>query len=114
MEIDYNTCSMDDVIRRSILLHPLLFASAMRDVSRIHQHAAGTLSYRDTEAKRIAIRMCDDACNVANAIDGIDHAGIGTDPAGWSFSARIMAFSAAARLNCLSFANAQYIAAREG
>lgn len=107
--IDYNRCGMDDVIRRSLLLHPSLLADRMRDVARIHHAAACTFSGRDTEGGRIARQMQDTANDVANEIT-LDIA----DPATWTFGARVMTFSAAARLQCLTPALTAGIAAREG
>lgn len=111
--IDLCSCKMDDVIGRSILLHPSRLADAMVHVSSIHEQAGRTLRYRDTEAGRIAADMADDAALAAQAVREGDCAAFAF-LADARFGQRVMLFAAACKLQCIPQNVAQSIAAREG
>jgi hypothetical protein len=107
-DIDYTTCTMNDVIARSLRMHPSLLADACAAAGKIHQQARDTT--HDGKAREIAGDMAKDAWGLFCAIrDGeID------DLAALTFTQRQIAFAAAARLNCLHFNLAHSIAKREG
>lgn len=106
-QIDYLTCSMDDVIRRSLLLHPSLLADACARAAMIHAQARDTM--HDGQARKIAGNMAKEAWSLARAVRDNELA----DPATLTFTQRQIAFAAAARLNCLHYSLAQAIAKRE-
>lgn len=73
-DIDFLTATPREVIARSMLMHPALFAEVMRSMARLHgTYAANTHS---SEAARIA-NDCQSACACVahlideNSIDGI-------------------------------------------
>lgn len=106
-DIDFNTCSMRDVIARSVLLHPSVLADSMRQVQKIHHAAACTFTGKDTPAGRIAAQMRNLASGVANDI-ALDRLNIeALHP-----MALLMTFAAAAKLQCLTSAIVTSIAAR--
>lgn len=110
--MDYQTCSMDDVIRESILAHPTLLGERMLAISRVHMEAAKSFGAVRTDAKDAAIRMSDDCQSVATDImmrGTLNHAS-----GDWSLSQRIQCFAQAAKLQCLSPAVQHAIVAREG
>lgn len=104
-EINFLTCSMDDVIARSIALHPSLLAERLRDVATIHSKAAREM-LGDLE-RGTAIKMANDCRSAASSVEHLGHFVNAT------FGQRLQAFSAAARLQCLTLSQAQAIAARD-
>lgn len=104
MTIDYMSCSAGDVIRRSLALHPSLFAESVRNVGHIHGQAACTMV--DGEAVRMSRRMAEQCRELAERIEA------GDTLDGLDCGRTVIAFSVAARLNCLSHAIAKDILAR--
>jgi hypothetical protein len=104
-DIDYLTCSMDDVINRSLLMHPSVFGDALAAVAKIHRQARDTVL--TGKSRMVADDMCLKAWAMFKAIQDGELVAADLD-----LSSRLMAFSAAAKLNCLSFNVAHSIAAR--
>ncbi len=102
--IDFVSCTANDVIARSVTCHPTLFAERLLDIARVHDQAAATML--DCEATKISRRMAADCRQMA---DRLEH---GELLDGLSFSQRIIAFSAAAKLQCVSDSLARSIIAR--
>jgi hypothetical protein len=102
--LDFTKCTAFDVIRRSALCHPTMFRDALCDVASIHAKAAATM--HDCMAHRAALDMHKAAMKVAEQLAG------GDEPHDLSISERIIAFSAAARLQCIPHATAAQIAGR--
>ena len=98
-DIDFTTCTMNDVIDRSITCHPSLYVEKLRSIRDIHlNHALVTLN---RNAARIARNMAADAEHVAMMVQD------GFEGAAWcvpsdNLSAKLVAFQAAAALQCLS------------
>lgn len=92
--IDFMNCTADDVITRSVTCHPTLFCEELRRVARIHCQAMNTLL--DCEARRVADKMATDCLLLSNRLE--DSGTIGE----LTFGQRIIAFSAAARLQCVT------------
>lgn len=94
--------TLDDVIRRSVSMHPSLLADAMRNVAQIHRNAAAT--YIDgphlNAAKKIALDRAHECEETAQWISSDPDA---IDPSIWALSRRIMTFAQAAKLQCLPF-----------
>jgi hypothetical protein len=106
-EFDYTACTMNDVIARSLLMHPSLLADACAEAGKIHQQARDTM--HDGEARRIAGDMAKVAWGLFCAIRDSELA----DVAALTFTQRQIAFAAAAKLNCLHYNLAHEIAKRE-
>ena len=105
-ELDFSTCNADAVIRRSVVCHPSLFRDRLCDVARTHAEAAATLASADHVAHRVALDMCKAAQRLAGGLAN------GEELAGLDFNERIIAFSAAARLQCIPHATAADIVGR--
>jgi len=103
-DIDFMTCSADDVIARSLRLHPSLYAEALFAAANTHTQAAA-LMVHDATAREVAKRCAADCNNVALAV-GRGHLGT------LSFGERIQAFTVACRLQCVNFALAKAIIGR--
>ena len=103
-DIDFMTCSADDVIARSLRLHPSLYAEALFAAANTHTQAAA-LMVHDATAREFAKRCAADCYNVALAV-GRGHLGT------LSFGERIQAFTVACRLQCVNFALAKAIIGR--
>jgi hypothetical protein len=108
--IDFNTCTIDDVIARSITCHPTMLADTLRANARAHFNARDTM--HDREAQQAAQRS-GQQCRVVACI--IEHAAvIEVEPIErMSFGERLAAFSAAARLQCLPHSVSSAICARD-
>lgn len=107
-EIDFLTCSMDDVIERSIVCHPSLLIDSMVGVADIHDASAAHMY--DATAKRIARQMADDCKNAALLIRDEGKGALSL----FTFSQRIQVFHQAARAQCINRALEHEIAARAG
>lgn len=108
-DIDFLTCSMDDVIERSLRLHPAALAGAMQDAYRAHDAAANTML--DGPAVRMAREMATVATELRQRLASRLLA-TRADMACLSFNQRIMLFGAAYKLQCVPLATAMDIAAR--
>ena len=102
--INFNTCSADDVIERSVICHPSLLADQLREQAKGHVDAA-TMS-RDAYAAIVVQGMADDCCTVA---DRLTNDGKVDD---LTFGQKIIVYSLAARLQGLSHSLAQSIMTR--
>jgi len=102
--IDFTNCTANDVIARSVTCHPTLFAERLRGIASIHGQAATTM--HDRQAVKISRQMAADCREMA---DRLDH---GELLDGLSFSQRIIAFNAAAKLQCVNDSLARSIIAR--
>jgi hypothetical protein len=91
--IDYATCSVDDVIEHSLVLHPQLLADRLRFHARACAEFAD--AYDDPEATRSELDLADRLHCFARAIELGDHM-IPDD-----FTVRREAFGCAARLQDL-------------
>jgi len=103
--IDFMTCSADDVIRRSIVCHPSLYAENLRNVAHIHAQAAMACEH-DTTAAKIASRLARECRTIAEHIEA------GDEVIASGTSETIQAFSVAARLQLIPHATAKDIIAR--
>lgn len=108
-DIDFLTCTMDDVIARSILLHPTMLQDALTKAYRAHLDAATTMV--DGPACRMAHEMSVTALEVRARIASGLLASAG-DCHCLTFSQRMLAFGAAYKLQCLPYATAMDIATR--
>jgi hypothetical protein len=104
--IDFTTCSANDVIRRSVVCHPSLYAENMRNVAHVHAQAAMACEH-DTVAAKVAGRLAQECRQIAERIEAGDEVICAT------LSETIPAFNVAARLNCISHAVAKDIINRE-
>ncbi len=98
--------TMLDVIARSAICHPTLLRDAL--LESVHVHVMALSHCHDPDAKR-AVRLARDVASRAAAWIGDGE----TDPFIGDFSARIAAFSAAARLQLIPPHVRQEIAARD-
>ena len=105
--IDFNTATMGEVIRRSCLMHPTLFAEAMQHARDVHLGFARVT--RDSVAYRTASDMTRD---LDNMIQKALRASGAIDPAEMTDGQRIQVFAIAARLQSVSPALQADIAAR--
>lgn len=103
--IDFMTCSATDVIARSAICHPSLFADTLREQARTHISAYSAIAARDKYAANVAAGMASDCNTVAEWIAAERRSEL-------TYGQRIIAFSAAARLQCLPYAVAQDILSR--
>lgn len=86
--------TMADVIKRSVTCHPSLFSESLFQIARIHGNYA-----RQTHNKMAgesAFRMCEAASFAASRVLDNDVKAICEN-----FSAKIIAFGAASKLQCL-------------
>lgn len=104
--IDFTTCNMRDVIARSILMHPSLYREAMIRAAEVHDNYSRMT--HDKQAANMAARSRAACLNVYDAIDREDADGIAAN-----FLQKVVAFSEAAKLQCLTPALASDIAKRE-
>ena len=65
--IDYTTCGKDDVIARSLKLHPQLLADRVRSHARVHAEFAD--AYGDCEVTQNELTLADRLHAFANAIE---------------------------------------------
>lgn len=108
-DIDFLTCTMDDVIARSILMHSSMLTDMLRSAARTHAEASRTMV--DGPAVRMAREMATEAMEVAQRIDtGL--LASADDCHCLTFSQRIIAFGAAYKLQCVPMSLALEIAAR--
>ena len=105
-ELDFMTCDADAVIRRSVVCHPSVLRDRLCDVARTHAEAAATMANADHVAHRVALDMCKSAQRLAGRLAN------GEELTGLDFNERIIAFSAAARLQCIPPATATDIIGR--
>jgi hypothetical protein len=105
LNIDFNTCTMADVIARSLLLHPSLFAETLERVARTHREASYSLRF-DSKAADIAARMARECEFMADDIS------TGRGLNSLEFGETIQAFGVACKLQCISPGLGQEIAAR--
>ena len=103
--IDFMTCSMDDVINRALAMHPSVLGDALASAAKIHQQARDTMF--DGPARKVAADMATAAWTMFKAIQDNEFVAADLD-----FASRMIAFGAAAKLNCLSYNVAHAIAAR--
>ena len=95
LHFDILTATPRDVIRRSMAMHPTLFAEAMEAAARTHgQYAASPIA--DRRAARIAAGCHDDCTQVADWIRDDDLAAIMAELRFW-----IPALNVAFRLQCI-------------
>lgn len=103
--MDYTTCTMNDVIAQSYLMHPSLLAEHLTECALIHAQAAATMHY--VASCQAAHDMAVECRQMAQRIS------VGElNPATLSFSGRIIAFNAACTLLCIPLATGQDIAKR--
>jgi hypothetical protein len=94
-ELDFSNCDADAVIRRSVVCHPSLLRDRLCDVARTHAEAAATMASADHVAYRVALDMCKAAQRLAGRLANSE------ELSELNFNERIIAFSAAARLQCI-------------
>jgi hypothetical protein len=98
---------MEDVINRSIICHPTLFAADMRNTARIHDaHAVQT---QDRRSANIARGMASQLRAMATMIERTDS----LEPGELTFGAKIMAFNVACGLQLIPRHTRTAIAVRE-
>ena len=102
--INFMTCSADDVIARSVVCHPSLLAEGMRERAKAHIDAHLAMMPRD--AAKVAQGMADDCYLISHRLE--DGEGLGQ----LTFGQKIMLYSLAAKLQCLSHSLAQDILSR--
>jgi hypothetical protein len=105
-QIDLDTATAADVIRRSIVCHPAVLADKLNANARIHYQAAGQLVYDRAAAS--SARMAGDhakgaALRVDMRLDNYTTDQIVARIVG-EFGEMIAAFGAAAQLQCMPFA----------
>lgn len=110
-ELDLNTCTVGDVIYRSLICHPTLLREAIETARDAHRAAAATMI--DGKACHIADRLVVKCISLLRTIDdmldGQLDARLVVDN---DFYERIIAFTAAYRLQAISPAIAREILAR--
>jgi hypothetical protein len=94
-ELDLSTCNAEAVIRRSVVCHPSLLRDRLCDVSRTYAEAAAAMATANRAGHRSALVMRDAAQRVVARLAGEE------ELTGLDFNERIIAFSAAARLQCI-------------
>jgi aminoglycoside N3'-acetyltransferase len=106
-EINFATCTLEDVIERSATCHPGLFADTLREQARTHISAYSSIAAYDRHAGNVAANMASDCNTMAErlASDG--------DIGELTFGQRIIAFGIAARLQCVPHAAQRDIARRD-
>lgn len=104
--IDFDTCSIADVIARSATCHPSLFADKLTAIAAIHHQASFSLRY-STGGRPIARGMGDSASDMARDLLAQEF-----DATALDFGAMIIAFGAACSLQCIPHATAKDIAGR--
>lgn len=104
-EIDFNTCSLDDVIERSVTCHPTLLVELLRAIAEIHSRSAREMF--DQVARKSAVGMAEDCRRAANSVETLGSL------VGASFGMRMQAFTAACKLQLLPLSLAQDIAKRD-
>jgi hypothetical protein len=93
-EIDFTTCTPADVIERSYILHPSLFAEALRDAAQVHIDFCNVTA--NPQAKQAARKMAWSLCDMAREIDrGLFSAEI------LDCTRTVQALHVAAKLQCL-------------
>ena len=111
-QINFETCTMNDVIVRSIVCHPSMLADSLRANARIHYDAA--LVMHDKTAA-IAANRCGIQCrNAAMLVETFYNVDDKLNKiAEFSFGERMAAFLAAAKLQLIPFATQHDICARD-
>ena len=104
--INFMTCSADDVIARSVTCHPSLLAEGMRQRAKAHIDAHLAMLPRDAYAAKVAQGMADDCYLISHRLE--DGKGLGQ----LTFGQKIMLYSLAAKLQCLTHSQAQDILSR--
>ena len=105
--MDYLRASMMDVIRRSAVLHPSLYVEVLDKVAKRHRDYAGQVRALAPTVSAAAMKMADDAADVALLVE------LESMPKRLTLSARVIAFHEAAKLQCLSPEIVRDIARRE-
>jgi hypothetical protein len=105
-QIDFMTCTADDVIARSATCHPSLLADTLREQGRTHICAYAAIAAYDKHAGNVAANMASDCNTIAERLADDGTTGDLT------FGQRIIAFGAAARLQCVPHAAQRSIASR--
>lgn len=104
--IDLATCTMLDVIKRSAVCHPSLLCDALRKAHSTHSHYS-TITHNKAAA-RSAVNM---AAACLHAIQFIEENDL--DAFALILSPRVIAFSAALKLQCIPYATGSDIAERD-
>jgi hypothetical protein len=105
-DLDLSTCDAEAVIRRSVICHPSLLRDRLCDVSRTYAEAAAAMANANRAGHHSASVMYEAAQRIiARLADGEELTGL-------DFNERIIAFSAAARLQCIPQAAAVQIIER--
>ena len=100
-EIDFSTCTRDDVLIRSIVCHPSALIDALNGAARIHWAAGAELSY-DRIAARTAMQAGNDCKGAINRVEAYQDDK--TILADMPFGEMIQMFHQAAKLQCVPFA----------
>ena len=112
MLINFETCTMNDVIVRSIVCHPTMLTAKLRDNANVHYDAA--LVMHDKTAAAAAQRCGNQCCQAANLVGNLNGAGQPIEAiSAMSFGERMAAFLAAAKLQLIPFATQHDICARD-
>ena len=106
-KLDFATCTMDEVIARSLICHPSLLRHEALEAARIHTQAAKDM--RDGAAKRSALDMA----RAAQRIASIANSGGCASDLSDDFGARVIAFARAAKLQLIPRATQNEICDRE-
>jgi hypothetical protein len=96
-DIDFNTCTATDVIQRSYVCHPTLFAEHMREAARIHNAYAYSMGAR--APRQIAHNMASALRDMATAIERQEFS-----PESLDLSKRVQALHIACKLQCVPYA----------
>ena len=104
-DLDFLTCSMTDVINRSVVFHPSLLRDMMLAAAKTHW------DYSNVAANKVAAGIAlDMASNLRRMADELDMNDF--DPEALELGERVQAFGIASKLHCLSPSLARDIAAR--
>ena len=110
-QINFETCTADDVITRSIVCHPTMLIDTLRANASIHFNARDTM--HDHEAVKIAQRSGNQCRQAANLVANLNGSGKPAEAIdAMDFGEWLAAFSAAAKLNLVPHATTQAIIGR--
>ena len=111
-QINFETCTMNDVIVRSIVCHPTTLAESLRANASIHYTASDVMHDKTAAiaANRCGIQCRNAAMLVETFYDVDDKL---NKIAEFSFGERMAAFLAAAKLQLIPFATQHDICARD-
>ena len=111
-QISFETCTMNDVIVRSIVCHPTTLAESLRANASIHYQVAETMH---DKTAAIAANRCGIQCrNAAMLVDTFYDVDDKLNKiAEFSFGERIATFLAAAKLQLIPFATQHDICKRD-